>query len=796
MLAAILLVVLGNTFAEFLNQAGVISDLADDALSSIPPIALVGLTFLMARRLRMPPHVLGMFAVALALTVLERSLRVTDDLPALAAVPVFNGAPGMGRTVRSLVQNLAYASFITAIFLAVLRFEVLLSDMESSRQLAARSSRMLRAVLDTIPVRVFWKNRDLKYLGSNALFARDAGKAVPEDLIGLSDFDLVSQEEATRYREDDLAVIDGARDKLDYEQAHYRKDGSILWQRTSKVPLRDEDGAVIGVLGMFQDISAAKWAELELRQHREHLEELIAERTAALRRSEERYARAAAAGRVGIWDYDFERREVFLSGDLKAMLGYADHEFSASLDRVLGLLHEDEREDVVGEVRRFLAGESRRLALEHRARHKDGELRWFMLTGDLERDDAGTPRRLLGVELDITARKAVEEDLRRARDAAEAAAQAKSDFLANMSHEIRTPMNGVLGMAQLLLAGELAPEQRRRAEVLVRSGEALIGVIDDILDFSKIEAGGMTIDTAPFALRPLVREVADTMAVAAANNGLDFSWHVDDALPDWILGDPARLRQILGNLVGNAVKFTPAGAVSVRVDRASAPEAGGDLLRFRVSDTGIGIDPDRIDTIFDKFSQADGSTTRRFGGTGLGLSIAQRLAELMGGRIHVESRPGAGSVFTLRLPLQSDPDAGMQPGAPAPPAQDPPRPALRVLVVEDNLVNADVARALMRPHATRLDLAQDGCEALALAASTEYDLILMDLHMPVMGGLEATVAIRSLPGHRDTPIYAMTASVLEEDRARCRTVGMNGFLAKPIQAAEIQAVVQAVARGA
>jgi CheY-like chemotaxis protein len=393
--------------------------------------------------------------------------------------------------------------------------------------------------------------------------------------------------------------------------------------------------------------------------------------------------------------------------------------------------------------------------------------------------------------LQCLGRQAVAQlQLRRARDAALAASETKSRFLANMSHEIRTPLNGVIGLTGLLLDSELAPPQRELAATVRDCGGHLLAVVDDILDYSKLEAGKLALESVSFDLRELAERAIAMLGSQARATGLvlELRWQViGDARR---VGDPTRLRQVLLNLVGNAIKFTRTGSVTLAVGGT------GERLAFRVVDTGIGVAAEDLGRIFDRFSQADASTTRRFGGTGLGLAISRRLVSLMGGELRVESVVGQGSTFSFRVPLPSAPALSVA-------ASDAPELAgctgLRVLLAEDNDVNRFLATQLLDKLGCEVVTAENGAEAVAMAGTRPFDLVLMDCQMPEMDGYEATARIRALDGPiGSVPIIALTASALAEDRERCIFAGMSDFLSKPIKAAELHVVLQrvaAVARG-
>jgi two-component system, sensor histidine kinase len=397
------------------------------------------------------------------------------------------------------------------------------------------------------------------------------------------------------------------------------------------------------------------------------------------------------------------------------------------------------------------------------------------------RDRLGKIIGIAGINLDTTDHVEAEERLRAALDSAEKAAKAKGEFLATMSHEIRTPLNGVLGMVELLLDSPLDPAQMRMAMTISSSGRTLINIVNDILDFSKIEAGKLSLEHHPLEPAILAQEVMTLLEPQAQAKGLAFSLAIAPDCPPWVLGDASRIRQVLFNLIGNALKFTSVGSVTVGLERS------GEHLAFVIRDTGIGIAEEDISKLFHRFSQIDSARNRRFGGTGLGLAISHRLAIAMRGTIQVTSTPGAGSTFTFSFPAEIA-DSGSR-RAQATPIATLCQP-LRILLADDNPVNLVVAKAMLTKMQHTVTTVDNGIQAIASWQSGTFDLILMDMQMPEMDGLEATRVIRSQePVGARIPIIALTANALGEDRDACLAAGMDQVLAKPVTAAVVGAAL-------
>ena len=414
-------------------------------------------------------------------------------------------------------------------------------------------------------------------------------------------------------------------------------------------------------------------------------------------------------------------------------------------------------------------------------------------------DQTGKATRLAMFVEDITDRKLFQKQIEEARDAAEAANRAKSEFLATMSHEIRTPMNGILGMAGVALDTELDEAQRQYVEIIRESGESLLEIINDILDFSKMEAGKFELDAAPFQLSDILSSVSNLMRTRIEEKGLNFDIVVDKKTPGELVGDFGRLRQIVLNLISNAVKFTDEGSVALNVRPLDIAD-GTVELRFDVSDTGIGIPPEIQKQLFTRFTQGDTSTTRRFGGTGLGLAISKELADLMDGEVGVESTPGQGSNFwfTAKMQIAAAQTRADDGDAPKVKKPNPPKLAsgpLKILLVEDNLVNQRVCVAMLRMAHHDVEVVENGADAVEAVRKGSFDVVLMDVHMPVMDGVAATAAIRALEGDRSKiPVIALTANAMKGDREKYLAEGMDDYVAKPIDPEELAAALSRACR--
>lgn len=563
------------------------------------------------------------------------------------------------------------------------------------------------------------------------------------------------------------------------------RDGREVPIEESASPIHDEQGNITGVVLIFRDITERKQAEVQLRE------------------SEEKYRALIERMNEGLLQVDNDDVIQFVNPCFCEMVGYSRDELLGQ--RAAGLF-------LSGETERAFIGEKNRLRAqaiadqyEIQIRKKNGDDIWLMVSGAPNVNAQGAVVGSIGIHTDITERKRAEQalaaanaDLERAllnanelAMAAQAANRAKSEFLTNMSHEIRTPLTTVLGLTELTLASELAAEQHEWLEQVYTSSQVLLELINSILDLSKIEAARLELEQVEFELPALIQHVTATLASRAAAKQLDFHYSLNADTPSVVVGDPVRLRQVLLNLLDNAIKFTEYGEVSLRtrVERRIADEV---TLHFTVSDTGVGIPEDKLLLIFEPFTQADGDIARRYGGTGLGLTISQRLVEKFCGSLWVESQVGRGSAFhftaCFTLPAQPATSEGDNGGS----VQAASTVAFNILLAEDNPANQIVLRKMLEKRGWAVTVAGNGKAALEQYAGTAFDLILMDLQMPDMDGLSATKAIRAHEqgAGRRIPIVALTAFAMRGDRERCLQAGMDDYLAKPVKASELYSVVE------
>ncbi len=558
------------------------------------------------------------------------------------------------------------------------------------------------------------------------------------------------------------------------QQLRYRaKDGSLRWVECFVRALVDDSGKLVGLSGSAADITERRLAEERLRDQLRFVQDLI------------------EAIPNPIYFKDANGRYLGFNRAWETFFGCQREEW---IGRTMFDVFPKDRAGWHFERDRELIANPGVQVYEAQIADAEGRLRDAIYNKVTFAKADGTVAGILGVVTDITERKHFESELLRAKEAAEAASRAKSEFLANMSHEIRTPMNAIIGMTELALDTQLDDEQREYLRLVKSSADSLLYIINEILDFSKIEANKLDLESVAFSLRERLEQTLRTFAQQARDKGIELHCHVDAATPDRVRGDPHRLHQVLSNLVANALKFTEQGEVAIRVEtlHTMAEEA---TVQFSVADTGIGIPANKQRLIFEAFSQADTSTTREYGGTGLGLAICTRLVQRMGGRIWVESTPGEGSTFHFTLRFAVARETEMSQSTCVAPENAPPRlRPLSVLLAEDNRVNQTLAIRLLEKLGHRVTLASNGAEAVDLATREMFDIIFMDVQMPVMGGFEATQRLREREGHSEhrIPVVAMTAHAMAGDREKCLAAGMDDYVSKPIDTASLSAVLARV----
>jgi PAS domain S-box-containing protein len=623
---------------------------------------------------------------------------------------------------------------------------------------------LLDTLIQTSPIGILMHDEDRTVTIVNPAFCETFGYT-REDCIGRKLEDLVLYPDGEEvFWENYRQIRDGA--VVHRVVKRRAKDGRLLDVELHARQLII-DGEYRGAFGLYQDITGRVQAE------------------AALRNSEELFRRLAEASPIGIFRGDKDGQPLYGNEKLKQITGIPADQALAWAEYI----HPDDRAAVLANWANAL---SRGGSLEHQHRWKkpDGEVVWLSAHSRPIHGPDGSVQGYVGVVEDITAAREAHERLREAKEAADAANRAKSEFLANMSHEIRTPMNGVIGMTGLLLETTLTGEQREFAETIRSSGQALLRIINSILDFSKIDAGKLTLETIDFRLYDTVGDIVRMFAAEAQSKSIPIICRFGPDVPAEVRGDSGRFRQVLTNLIGNALKFSESG--EVRVDISRADEAlPATVLRVTVADQGIGIAPVSLSKLFSPFTQADTSTTRKYGGTGLGLAIARRIVESMGGEIGVQSELGAGSTFWFTVPFEAPAGPAALPVefsavadfALAAPATNPPA---RILLAEDNPVNQKVALLQLKRLGYAADAVANGREAVHAIAAQHYDLVLMDCQMPEMDGYEATRAIRRQQnGRNKTAIVALTANARDEDRARCVAAGMDDFITKPLDLVEL-----------
>ena len=653
------------------------------------------------------------------------------------------------------------------------------AELHEARERLRASEERYRLLFEQNPQPMVAHDREtLEIVAANNAMVTSYGYS-REALLEMTIADLQPPEDVERLRAYIAATPIGTRPgTVASGWRHQRKDGTIL-----DIEVTSENVNLDGRecrIALFTDVTARNRATSELMQAREQLRAKAEEHRLLFERNPQ-----------PLTVYDRETfRFVAVSDAAIRSTGYSREEYVTMTVFDLTPAEDHAKMDTYARIRRgerlgFLEARSRR----HRC--KDGTIIDIEVTSDDLVLGGRNCRVCLCV--DVTERNRVNAELALARDQAVEASNMKAAFLANMSHEIRTPMNGVIGMTELLLEMNLSVEQRECAEQIARSGELTLSVISDILDLSKIETGHLELDITDFDLRESISRTCSAAGAQARANGLRLDMLIDDEVPRRVRGDSRRLHQVILNLVSNAIKFTPAGAITVRVSATPAPDDAHVTIRVEVADSGIGIDPKNLQRMFEPFTQADVSTTRLYGGTGLGLAISRELVELMGGTISAESQVGEGSTFWFELELTVDHEHETPPAPAAPTSAVTPESwadAPLVLIAEDSQINQIVAARALERCGCRAHVVSDGLEAIEAFSRQRYDAVLMDCQMPNMDGYQATAELRRHePAGQHTPIIAMTAHAMAGDRKRCLEAGMDDYISKPMRHTDLAAVL-------
>lgn len=630
---------------------------------------------------------------------------------------------------------------------------------------------LLQTLLEYAPDAIYFKDADSRILRASRAFANKVGRANPLELVGKTDLELFDREHAEQALADERRIlatgvpIDGKTEKEVWP------DGSASWVLTSKLPLRDTRGQIIGTFGVSRDITDLKEAHQQI--------EL----------AEAKYRSIVENALDGIFQTTPDGHYESANPALARIYGFESaSELIAERTNIAKQLYVNSARRL--EFQRLMQEHGRIEHFESQVYRRDGSIIWIAENARAVHDETGRLLYYEGTVEDITTRKQAEQELQMARDAAIQSARAKSEFLANTSHEIRTPMNGIVGMTRLLLDTPLTPEQRDHLETLRSCADGLLTILRDILDFSKIESGKMEFENLPFDLRDLVEDTSELLAERAFGKRLEFTVWIDHAIPAQVQGDGGRVRQVLTNLVNNAVKFTEHGEVAVRI-RFTSEDSSGLFVRCEVTDTGVGVAPEVLGKIFEPFVQADGSTTRRFGGTGLGLSISRGLVRGMGGEMGVESVVGQGSTFwfTLRVGRVA-----------ASPVDEPVLPPCRVLIVEDHPRTQQIFLHEMAGtefHPSLAGTAREGLDALRAAseAGHPFDLAILDLELPDMDALSLAHEIHITRGLERARLVLASPLGQRLDVGLLRTVGVAAYVVKPVKRVRLLDTLRAVVRG-
>jgi two-component system sensor histidine kinase/response regulator len=641
---------------------------------------------------------------------------------------------------------------------------------ENVRASLEHSEAFYKTLVESLPQSFFRKDRHGRLTFANTLYCKTVGRKL-EDIVGKLDIEYLPAEAAVKYMADDQNVMKTGQ-KLEVVETHPQPGGKLMYVQVIKTPVRDAGGDIIGIQGIFWDVTERKVMEDELHYERELLRTLLDTCPDA------------------IYFKDMESRFLKINRTLAERIGVTDPaDAIGKMDSdFFGADHS--REALEDEARVIRTGEPliSKLELEEVPGRPTN---WIITTKVPLRDKEGKIVGTFGISRDVSELKRAEQEIAVARDQAIETARFKAEFLANMSHEIRTPLNAIVGMSHLLLDTQLDPEQRDFTSTIQTSADVLLNIVNDILDFSKIEAGKMSIERIDFDVAQILEEAADLLAERAQSKGLELVVWIPPDTPTLLAGDPSRIRQVLVNLVSNAVKFTEKGEVVVQAEAMRADDQDV-TLKFSVRDTGIGVAEEAHSRLFSAFTQADGSTTRRYGGTGLGLAISKNLVALMGGDIGFDSKVGEGSTFWFTLTLGRG-GSQLRPRV----SSDAPLAGLHVLIVDDNETNREILRRQTSAWRMRSEAAVSGPDALrqlraAAESSDPFQLVLLDMQMPDMDGMSVARAIKADPVLRTTQLVVLTSLAHHPEEGDHKRIGISAYLTKPVKQSRLFDVLASV----
>jgi len=645
-----------------------------------------------------------------------------------------------------------------------------------------RSAQMLENILNQFPGVVFWKDLNGNYLGCNQSFAHSAGFAKTTDIIGKNDFDMPwAEKEAISYRADDQLVISSGKPLLNIMETMHKDDGEIVWFNTSKIPLRDNGAKIIGILGVAVDITSLKKSQEVLLESEEKFR-FLAENTSD----------AILIFENGAVQYASPSYERISGHSPETILG-------AQGDDIKDLIHPDDVETVFTTIYQAINNKQDHFTYKYRAKHAQGHYYWREDSAHFMYDNKGKYQKAIVVLRDISERMhahELENEIKIARQAIEF----KQKFLASMSHEIRTPLTGVLGMAEILSKTQLDETQMDYLETLTLSGESLREIINVVLDYSKIEAGGLVLRPEKFRFSTLIKN-AENLFYSICKKDISFSSLIDSQIPEYILADAPKITQIITNYLSNATKFTRKGSIdidaAIKGYKTIKDEKGKEIkmieIMIMVTDTGIGIDEKQQHRLFTPFFQADNQGKRIFEGTGLGLSICKELAALMGGSVGVRSKPGEGSSFwftflveeSMELSVDNESEKVVVPRVEK-------GKNLRILIAEDKKLNQKVLGIMLKGMGHMVSFACNGKTAVNAFKPGLFDLIIMDIEMPVMNGVSATQKLKNTYKNQTPPIVGLSANALEGDREKYLALGMDEYLSKPLKINDIKEVIDKI----